>query len=190
MLSDHQPSPSFLLLSHVVDIDLKFAGADTYGEVLSGRLKIRTNPLIGCKFGNRVSNINMDGRMSRATFLNGRAVTCSIHSDMKPGEPDDGLWYFLPIEAKRRYGDGNTDPGEPLSGWKQVLEPIIRGLMLEQVDGSPHGRFRRVGCFWDWRNDDLVSAMDDQECWADESLYESAAGTLVPGRPQYYISII
>jgi hypothetical protein len=183
-----EPSPKFVVISHVVDTDLIFAGSNIYGEVLSGKLKLRTTPLIGCKIRNKVGS-----KESRATFLNGRAATCGIYNDMRGHqtlEDFEDLLYFLPIMAQRRYSDRSTGPDKLASGWKRVIAPIIQGLMLQSLDGSPRGCFRRVGCFWDWREDHLVSAMDDPKCWADESVYEGMAGSDEEGRPQYHISII
>lgn len=163
---------------------MTFAGTDTYGEVLSGRLRIRTSALITCTVERRVGVV--DDRKMQVKFQDGKAVTFEMSNDMKGCEFDEGGLYFPPVMARRRSGAG-TEDYEKTSLWKSVLAPMIRGLILKSADGSSRGRFRRVGCFWDWSDDGFLSAMDDPKFWANESVYEGTAGTGKEDRNQYHI---
>jgi hypothetical protein len=158
-----------IFLSKVVNSEVTLAGEDPFGDVISGKPRILTGPLVGC-----ITQVgSSESTLSTATFLNGTSVTFDIYGDIRRTEPFNCLWYCLPLFI---VPNGGNDP--------------IKGLMLEAIFGSITGRFRRVGHFSAFPEDNLVDAMNDPKCWADRSVYESSAGLYEQGREQYYITIV
>jgi hypothetical protein len=71
--------------------------------------------------------------------------------------------------------------------------PIFKGLLLESVPGIIQGQFRRVGLFvyyCDFYEGNLGDILEDETCWAHDSIYEALAGLDENGTPQYFIAIV
>jgi hypothetical protein len=167
--SPWERAPPKTFLSKVVNTEVTLAGEDPFGDVISGKLRILTGLLVGCiiQIGDSYST------RTTATLLNGTAVTFTIYDDMGRTEPLNSLWYCLPLVLCPNSGDD-----------------YIKGLMLEAIPGSITGQFRRVGHFTGFPTDNLVDAMNDPQCRADKSVYESSAGLYKQGKEQYYITIV
>jgi len=74
------------LFSRVVNIELNLKGHDVYGEVVLGRLEIRTGPLIGVQTFVGVGSI----------FLNQEKAGFDLNFDSKESGRARSLWYCLP----------------------------------------------------------------------------------------------
>jgi len=187
--SEHERTRSlYQLLITVVNIDLTFAGSDTYGEVNSGRIRLRTTSLIPCTFESR------GGGFARTKFLNEGWTNLDCSNDIIGADFEMGIFYLVPVlamhPANRRQRTSFKDWTMTLDGvFKLPFEVLVEGLVLKPVRGFPGGHFRRVGHFSDHNRQDVLRAMEDRNCWADESVYESTAGEDEEGRKQYHIVI-
>jgi len=54
---------------------------------------------------------------------------------------------------------------------------------------SSGGRFRRIGHFREHKMDEVLKAMEDRDCRAEKSVYDSTAGEDEEGRKHYHIFI-
>lgn len=154
-----------LMFCRVVDIELKFKGHDPYGETASGRLELRTGPLIGVTFVNAAPE-----------YLNRRRSIMGFAFDTKGQHNTVGSWYFLPI---CKIGD-------------ELGEQTIEGLILQAIPGTGDGQFRRVGTFMERfvSKFPIATAMEDPKCWADRSVYKGDAGVDDSGKLQYFITLV
>lgn len=129
-------------LAHILDVDMKFATEDLFGEILEGLLRIACRGVVIAEHkGENILKIKANQDDPEDELEIPIVVDCS---DKWPAGNNDAA-YLLPIL------DGDTGFSSRDHTGKRIRKYEVCGLVLQREDGKV-GWFHRVGIFRLWTN--------------------------------------